>query len=276
MNTQMLQASVTMGQLQHKLDTISHNMANLNTHGFKRREASFSDLLFQQLNNNLVTEREVGRLTPNGLRVGSGARVGQFALRVEQGPLQKTDRALDVALVEAKQYFQIQGDDGEVRYTKNGAFYLSPIPNNEEQLNLVNGDGHFVVGANGPITIPATFKEIAIREDGVINVTDYDNTQQAVGQLQLVEVELPQMLQQVGDNQYMLPNNLAELGYNEADILGVIAQENVNVKQYYLEGSNVDMAQEMTELMATQRAYQFNAASVSMADQMMGLVNTIR
>ncbi|HHY21624.1 MAG TPA: flagellar hook-basal body complex protein, partial [Bacilli bacterium] len=143
MNTQMIQASVTMGQLQRKLDTISHNMANINTHGFKRREASFSDLLFQQLNNNLVTEKEVGRLTPNGLRVGSGAKIGQMALRVEQGPLQRTDRELDVALAEKKQYFQIQNGDGQVRYTRNGAFYLSQSVNNPGQLNLVTGDGNF-------------------------------------------------------------------------------------------------------------------------------------
>lgn len=272
----MIQASVTMGQLQRKLDTISHNMANINTHGFKRREASFSDLLFQQLNNNLVTEKEVGRLTPNGLRVGSGAKIGQMALRVEQGPLQRTDRELDVALAEKKQYFQIQNGDGQVRYTRNGAFYLSQSVNNPGQLNLVTGDGNFVLGTNGPITIPENFKEITIQENGVITVTDDNNNRQQVAQLEIVEVELPQMLQQVGDNLFMLPNNLAALGYNEADILGVIAENEVSVKQFFLEGSNVDMAQEMTELMTTQRAYQFNATSVTMADQMMGLVNSIR
>ena len=108
MNTSMITASVTMGQLQQKLDTISNNIANSNTTGYKRRESTFSDLLVQQVNNGPNARDEIGRLTPYGLRVGSGARVAQTSLVLMQGPLQTTDRELDFALTEKDQFFRIE------------------------------------------------------------------------------------------------------------------------------------------------------------------------
>ncbi|MBU8909092.1 flagellar basal body protein, partial [Desertibacillus haloalkaliphilus] len=87
MNTSMIAASNTMGQIQRKLDTISHNIANTNTTGYKRRESTFTDLLHQQVNNQSRAALEVGRLTPNGIRVGTGAKIAQTAVRTEIGSL---------------------------------------------------------------------------------------------------------------------------------------------------------------------------------------------
>ncbi len=272
-------SSVTMGQLQKKLDTISHNLANVNTQGYKRREATFSDLLFQQVNNQSSDRYEEGRLTPNGIRVGSGAKIGQTALRIEQGSLQSTDRPLDVAITQKGHFFQIGVNvDGalETRYTRDGAFYFSPVPGNEALLNLVTQDGDYVLGQGGPITIPANHSEIQISNRGTITARFEDGTTEQVGQLELVNVERPQMLVQMGQNNFGLPGNLAELGYVAADILGVIPNGQVSVEQNMLEMSNVNLQKEMNDLMLAQRSYQFNSRSISMADQMMGLVNGIR
>lgn len=279
MNRAMINASVTMGQIQRQIDTIANNIANVNTIGYKRREVTFSDLLFQQVNNQLVPSQEVGRLTPNGIRVGSGAKVAQTAVRMNQGNLQKTDRELDVAITQKDQFFQVQVyDNGEmqVRYTKDGSFYFSPNPNNPNELYLVTGQGHFVLGQNGPIVIPANHQGITISENGLISITDENGNIQDVAQLELVRVHRPQMLEQIGENLFALPDNLVELGYVPADILNVIPPAEVSVRQGYIEMSNVDLSKELTDLINAQRSYQFNARSVTMADQMLGLINSIR
>lgn len=281
MNTSMMAASVTMGQLQKKMDTIANNMANSNTTGFKRREASFSDLLFQQVNNQIVPSMETGRLTPNGLRVGAGAKIGQTALRTEQGSIQQTDRQLDLAIQNPNHFFQIEvsnnNGEREVRYTRDGTFYFSQSPNNPNELNIVTGQGHFLLGPNGPITVPADHSELQIDENGIISVILRDGTTTVpAGQLEMVRVQRPQILEQLGENLFGLPENLIEQGYVPADILGVIGAGQVSLRQGALEMSNVDMGREMSEMILSQRSYQFNARSISMADQMMGLVNSIR
>ena len=276
----MLTASVTMGQLQKKLDTVSHNVANVNTNGFKRREVQFSDLLFQQLNNQTVESQEVGRATPYGLRVGTGAKIGETSLRLEQGTIMKTDRPLDLALTEKGTYFEIMPtEEGQPRqFTRDGAFYLSPNPNNDNEVFLVTGAGNFVMSEAGtPISIPANFESINIEENGNVNVriNDVANTEVAVGQLQLVEVTKPQLLQSVGGNLLSFPN-LEDLGLAIEDVLEELAPNQGKILQGSLEGSNVDLGKETSELILAQRSYQFNARSITMADQMLGLVNNIR
>lgn len=278
MNQSMISASVTMGQLQKKLDTISNNVANVNTTGFKRRDVQFQDLLFRQLNNQIVNEQETGRNTPNGLRIGSGAKVAQTNVRLEQGALMQTDRPLDLALTEKDLFFEVLAteEDEPRRFTRDGAFYLSPNPNNDEELFLVTGDGDFVMSRTGEaVTIPANYNEIIISDSGVINVRDRDGNDTNVGQLQLVQVTKPQLLQNIGDNFFRFPN-LEELELGFDDVLGFVPENVRGVMQGSLEGSNVDLGREMSELILAQRSYQFNTRSISMADQMMGLVNNIR
>lgn len=273
----MLTASVTMGQLQKKLDTISNNVANVNTNGFKRREVQFSDLLFQQVNNQSVNRQETGRNTPYGIRVGSGAKVGETSVRLEQGSIIQTGRDLDVALTDKNVFFEIvPTEEGQPRqFTRDGSFYLSPNPNNADELFLVNGDGKYVMSENGgTITVPANFDSLKITDDGRINVT-MNNLELTVGRLQLVEVTKPQLMRNIGDNVLSFPD-LANLGLNIDDVLNVLPQNQGKLIQGSLEGSNVDMGRELSELLLAQRSYQFNARSVTMADQMLGLINSIR
>ncbi|HHW35851.1 MAG TPA: flagellar hook-basal body protein [Bacillales bacterium] len=277
MNRAMLTASVTMGQLQKKIDTIGHNLANSNTNGYKSRETNFNDLLFQQINSQPNVNQEVGRRTPNGIRQGTGAKLSETNLRMEQGSIKQTDRSLDLALTRPNNFFELlveENGDFDTRYTRDGAFYLAPY--DEGELALVTGNGDFVLGTNGePIFVPENFKDIKFTESGEVIVTNDDSTEESLGQLQLVQVLRPQLLQATGENQFALPD-LEQLDLLDEEVYQVVEGEEGLVQQRALEMSNVDIATEMTELLTAQRSYQFNAKSITIADQMAGLISNLR
>ncbi|MED1601671.1 flagellar hook-basal body protein [Alkalihalophilus marmarensis] len=280
MNLSMISASVTMGQLQRKMDTLSHNMANSNTTGFKRREATFSDLLFQQVNNNTDTRYETGRLTPNGIRVGAGAKIAQTALRMEQGAIQNTDRRLDFAITQPNHFFEVQSvENGQAvnRLTRGGAFYLNEDPDNPGQLTIVNANGEYLLDGGGSrFTLPMNFSDIQLSETGELRVTLNDNvTTEELGQVQLIHVLKPHLLEAVGDTHFTIPN-LENLGLVDTDMFEQVPGNEGRLMQNALEQSNVNIGQEMNELLQTQRHYQFNARALSMADEMNGLINGIR
>ncbi|GAE31319.1 flagellar hook-basal body protein [Halalkalibacter hemicellulosilyticus] len=279
MNTSMIAGAVTMGQLQKKIDTISNNVANVNTNGFKRREATFSDLLFQQVYNQTNLQMEGGRLTPDGIRVGSGARLAQTALRLEQGSLLTTERELDFALTERDLFFQIEtvvGGEVTEQLTRDGAFYLTESVDNPGEWSIVTSDGSFVLSATGErLNVPENFQSLELAGNGMLVATLEDGTQQDIGQIGLTRVLKPQLLTATGDNRYVVPN-LDELGFDEADVIEAAAITPQLVQQGVLEGSNVDLSNEMNELIQAQRHFQFNGQSISIADDMAGLINGIR
>lgn len=276
----MITSTNTLSQLQKQMDIIANNMANLDTNGYKRREATFSELMVQEFNNQRREEAENNRLTPNGIRQGTGAKLAQAQLVITQGAIKQTDRALDTAFTKEGQLYKVlvQTDAGaEIQYTRNGALYLSPLGENE--LALVTADGHSIVDEdNNPIYIEGEPTEYQFDEHGVLTVTMLDETT-AQFNLGVVQVNKPQFLEARGNNLYSLPINFEQLnvGLEEimTDLTGGLRNE-VGIQQRALEQSNVDMAKEMTELMNTQRAYQFQSRAVSIADQMLGLVNGIR
>lgn len=276
MSRTMIQAAVTMNQLQNKLDVIGNNLANSQTTGYKNRQANFSSLLFQQMNNLTDPRNAEGRLTPDGIRIGSGAKLGSINSNMQLGPLRNTDRALDTALLDANHLYQVQVIENgvtETRYTRDGAFYLSPV-NNNQQVMLTNSDGNPVLGINGPIVIDEGFDDITLLPNGEIRVTRGATTEIA-GRIAVVEAVRPHLLEATGENLFRLPN-LAELGFNIAEIIQPVGENEQILKSGTLEASNVDMSQEMSELIMTQRAYQFNARTISMSDQMLGLINQLR
>lgn len=272
----MIQAAVTMNQLQNKLDLIGNNLANSQTPGYKSRSADFSSLLFQQINNMKDPANAEGRLTPDGVRIGSGARIGSTNINSAVGSIKETGRGLDVALLEKNHLFQVQVTDNgvtETRYTRAGAFYLSPVNNNQDVM-LTTSDGNPVLGENGPIVVPAGFDSISISDNGQISVTRGNDTIEA-GRLSIVEAVRPRLLEATGENLLRLPD-LQELGYNQNEIIQATNPNDTLVKSGALEQSNVDISKEMTDLIITQRSYQFNARTISMSDQMRGLVNQLR
>ena len=281
MNRTMITATNTLSQLQKQMDIISHNLANTDTAGYKRREATFTDLLVQEYRNQPNNALEQNRMTPFNIRQGTGAKLGQTHLILSQGSLKTTDRALDTAFTTEGQFYRVmvQNEDGSsvARLTRNGALYLTPLSDNETML--VNSDGHAILDENNqPITIAGNVKNFRINENGLFAAEMYDGSSQEVN-LGVVLVKKPQFLEQKGGNLLGLPDNLEGLGVEEADILTDLAgplRNQVSIKQGVLEQSNVDMSKEMTDLINVQRSYQFHAKSITLADQMLGLVNGIR
>jgi len=266
------QASVTMNQIQQQIDLIANNLANMQTPGYKARSAEFSSLLFQNINNLSAQENLENRQTPDGIRVGVGARLGSANANFQIGVAQTTERSLDVMLTNENHFFQVQNNEqDEVQYTRDGAFYLQPI--NENTVMLITKDGHPVVGVNGPIQINGNIDSIQISQNGAVSVSR-DGQEEIVGTIAVSEITQPRLLESIGDNLFRLPN-LAELGLNLGDIVQIPQTADV-MESGTLEMANVNLAEQMTQLMTAQRAYQFNARSITMADQMQGLINQIR
>lgn len=281
MNRTMITASNTLSQLQKQIDLISNNMANIDTTGFKRSEATFNDLLMQQMNNQPKKSAEIGRLTPLGIRSGNGAKLSQAQLVTAQGALKTTDRDLDVALTKENLVFTVNVTDGNgsnTRFTRDGAFFLSPVKGSGNQLQLVTAAGNAVLDERGnPIKITGPIKDLTISDKGQMSVTTARGKQNI--NLGVVLVKKPQFLEKLGGNLYGLPANFNGLGVNQTDILTKLTgnqRNEISMRQGALESSNVDLSKEMTDLIAAQRLYQFQSRSVTMADQMLGLVNSIR
>ncbi|WP_404348190.1 flagellar hook-basal body protein [Sutcliffiella horikoshii] len=273
----MLNATNTMNQLQKQLDTIGHNIANVETVGYKNRQSSFQELLVQQSNNQSLNQYDNIRNTPMGIRMSSGAGLAQTKLNLTQGALKNTDRMLDFALAKEDQFFTVQvTENGEksTQFTRNGVFYLSPINNSE--VMLVTAEGHPVLDSNEqPIVLPENVKEIKLQPEGII-LAELTNGQAVARELGMAQVIRPQMLQARPGSLFALPP--VEVA-NPQEVVGYIqgaARDDINVKQGMLEQSNVGLASEMTEMTLMQRSYQFNARSISFADQMMGLVNGLK
>ncbi|SHG85146.1 flagellar hook-basal body protein [Ornithinibacillus halophilus] len=272
MTRTMIQAATTLNQLQNKLDVIGNNLANTQTTGYKNRNSEFASLLFQQINQMNDPANAQGRLTPDGLRVGSGAKLTNPTIDLTLGSIKQTGRSLDIALLEENHLFQLQvTEDGqtETRYTRDGSFYLNPTEDNSEVLMLTSKDGHPVIGVNGPIMIQDGFDGIDILENGQVTVRrgEFVDT---VGQLAVVEAVRPRFLEASGNNLFRLPD---VEGYNAGEI---IQATGTRLQSQALETSNVDISKQMTDLLMTQRAYQFNARTISTTDQMMGLINQLR
>lgn len=275
----MMTATNTMGQLQNRLDTISNNIANSNTQGYKSKEATFNELLYQQYNND--KQDRAARQSPVGIRYGSGAMLGQIQSNQKQGSLQTTNRDLDLAFTKPKQYFNILMPDGEngakTVYTRQGDFYLSPL--NNGTVMVVTADGYPLANENGQaITLPDNVKSFAIRDGGVLEAL-YPNGEIRRTNVGVTEFQKPQLMEDISGSYVGLPNNLAQLGYTQADVVTALRGANrqqIGMQSGALEMSNVDLSKEMTDLMQTQRSYQFNSRAVTLADQMLGLINGIR
>jgi flagellar basal-body rod protein FlgG len=275
----MITATNTMSQLQQHLDIIGNNLANSATTGFKARDVKFHELLYQQFNNDKLDKTP--RQSPIGIRYGVGAVLGQAEMNWKQGGLQQTQRDLDFAFTTAKQYFNILMPDDtngtRTVYTRQGAFYVSPMENG--QLMLVNGDGYSVADEDGaPIVFDENPSSFSMSDGGVLNVNYPDGTSDQT-QLGVTVLQKPQLMEHISAAYIGLPNNLNELGVVEQDVLTDLQgadRDEIALQNGSLEMSNVNMSKEFTELINTQRSYQFNARAVTMADQMLGLINGIR
>lgn len=275
----MVTATNTMTQLQHHLDIIGNNLANSSTHGFKANEASFHELLYQQFNNEKVDTAQ--RQSPPGIRLGVGAMLGQAQMNWKMGTMQTTDRELDFMLTTPKQYFNVLMPDNngteQTVYTRQGSFYVSPVA--DGQLMLVNDDGYPIANSAGlPITFRDDVKNYSVGQDGMLEIAYNDDTRETVA-LGVTVVERPDLMEHIAGTYIGLPANMAALGIMPQEVLTELQGANrrlIGIQNGALEGSNVNYEKEMTDLITVQRSYQFNARSITLADQMLGLINGIR
>lgn len=289
MNHSMINALVSMQGLQQKLDIIANNMANVNTTGYKRHEATFHDVLTTTMRQP-ETFQQAGRISPLGLTQGWGAKLSQIQVAMAQGSLSRTDEPTDFA-IEGDALFEVivssVDDNGQpvqrTAWTRDGAFTLRALPGDPDNVYLTTKEGHLVRGADDqPIRIPNDHR-LRVDTDGT--VTAYSELEPnmppvAAGRLKLVQVVRPQLLRQLGDNLYTLPDSidpaLGEVVRDASADPGNPEAAKLKVQQGFLEQSNVNLAEEMTELIMTQRAFQLNAKALTSADNMMYLANTLR
>ncbi len=266
-------STAALRSIQAALDTTANNLSNLDTVGYKRRGATFSELLVDSLNNQPDADQE--RTSPAGLRVGSGVRVGLTALDMSQGAAKSTDVPSDL-MIEGDGFFLVsrrvrdrQGNllPEEFRLTRNGAFHLSNSEADPDNFyNLVTSTGDVLVDERGiAIEIPknGSFK---VEPNGRISINGSDSGLA----IPVWKLPNPDQYQQAGDNEWVI--DIGQ-GVQPGDVL---PRSDARLRQGALEMSNVDMRQEMTQLILAQRAYQLNARAIGISDQMMGIANSLR
>ncbi|QKJ86761.1 Flagellar basal-body rod protein FlgG [Paramixta manurensis] len=239
---------------QTNMDVIANNLANVSTNGFKRSRAVFEDLMYQTLRQPGAQSSEQTVL-PSGLQIGTGVRPVATERLHSQGNLSKTDASKDVA-INGQGFFQVQMPDGTSAYTRDGSFQV------DQNGQLVTNGGFPVQPA---ITIPANALSITIGRDGVVSVTQQGQTQPVqVGQLTLTTFINDAGLESVGENLYQetqasgAPTDSTP-GLNGAGLL----------YQGYVETSNVNVAEELVNMIQTQRAYEINSKAITTSDQML-------
>jgi flagellar basal-body rod protein FlgG len=281
-NTSLYISSGALQAYQQKIDTTANNVANVNTTGYKKRDQSFSEILTTRLNNQVPAQGEVGRLTPNGLRVGHGARIGLTQINMEQGQEIQTNNPFDL-MINGKGFFQIglgstEGGIDEIRYTRDGNFHLSPNPENPRSYHLVHANGGYLLDQNGnPLQLDDRY-EVNIQANGQIQLRNKNgngNSFVSTQQVGIVNIDNASLLKNMGDNQYAIEVAALPEGTTINDVVTNMLNRDIQLSSGVLEGSNVDLAMEMTDLMTSQRSFQMNARAVSYADQMMGIANSI-
>jgi flagellar basal-body rod protein FlgG len=252
-------AATGMDAQQTNLEVIANNIANINTTGFKRARAEFSDLLYQTDRAKGVANRANQAVVPEGANIGLGVQTSAVRNLHLQGELAQTGNDLDVALI-GKGFFQIQSTDGTTLYTRAGAF------NKNDQGQLVTIDGYEVDPA---ITIPQGSTELTISRSGQVTAKLAGQTvPTTLGQLTLADFVNEAGLQPIGDNLFQ------ETPASGQPVVGNPDEEGMAyMKQGYLESSNVDPVKEITELISAQRAYEMNSKVITTADEMAEIVS---
>ncbi|WNJ27440.1 flagellar basal-body rod protein FlgG [Xanthomonas translucens pv. translucens] len=258
MNQALWVAKTGLDAQQTRMSVVSNNLANTNTTGFKRDRASFEDLLYQQV-------RQPGGATsaqtqlPSGLQLGTGVRVVSTSSDFEQGNPQQTGRALDV-MVNGRGFFEVQMPDGTTAYTRDGSFQIN------SQGELVTNSGYAVQPG---IQVPEGAQSLTIGTDGTVSV-QVAGTAAAleIGSLTLSDFINPSGLQAKGGNLYAetAASGPAQNGTPGLNGLGTTVQAS-------LEGSNVNVVEELVSMIETQRAYEMNAKAISTTDSMLGYLN---
>jgi len=257
MNPALWAAKTGLDAQQTRMAVTSNNLANVSTTGFKKGRAVFEDLLYQNV-------KQVGASTsqdtqsPTGLSLGTGVRVVATEKTFTQGGLAQTGNSLDMA-INGRGFFQILMPDGTLGYTRDGSFQVSA------QGELVTSNGYKVQPG---ITIPDGAQSVSIGKDGTVTVTVAgQSAPTTVGSVQLADFVNPAGLQPKGENTFLesASSGTAQTGTPGVSGLG-------NIEQGSLEGSNVNVVEELVNMIETQRAYEMNSKAIATTDQMLEFI----
>jgi len=246
-------AAAGMAAQQFNIDTISNNIANVNTAGFRSNQARFQDLIYQQLR---AAGTPVGSsVVPVAQEVGLGVKVSSSEKIFTQGTIAQTNAPLDAA-IEGDGFFQVTKPDGTIAYTRDGSF------SQNASGAIVTSDGYFL---NPQITVPQAALGVSINPDGSVTATLPGSTApQTLGQIQLARFTNNAGLAPEGQNLF------SQTGASGAP---VVSQPGVNgagtLQGGYIENSNVSIVDQMVAMITAQRAFEANSKAVSTADQML-------
>ena len=254
-------AATGMMAQQLRTEVIANNLANVNTTAFKRSRAHFEDLLYQTVQNPAIIGAPDSNTTP-AIQIGRGTRLSAVQRFHGQGPVEQTSRPLDLA-IEGDGFFQVQMPNGNVAYTRDGSFGIS------DTGTLVTSDGYTVVPG---IRIPSDAAEVSISPTGVVSAKQGSAQAelQEIGRIELARFMNPSGLESLGENLYIdtPASGQAVTGFAQDEGFGRILQG-------HLEGSNVEIVQEMVDMITAMRAYELNSKAIKNSEEMMQTANNL-
>ena len=263
-------AASGMTSQQTNVDTISNNIANINTTGYKKETAEFKSLLYQKLQEQSYDNN--GDPKPYGIQVGLGVRNSGISTQYSQGTLTETGNDFDLA-ISGKGFFMVRMADGNTAYTRNGAFQMTK---GVDGLTLATSDGYPVLDVNKePITLDETYdaNNITFDEYGVLGYPDEDGVVSSIGkQIAIVQFNNQSGLAKQADSLLTMTEASGEPRFEAEDE----ALKQSVIKQGYLEASNVETVDEMVNLIVAQRAYEMNSKIITAADEMLQQANNLR
>ncbi len=249
-------ASGMVGQ-QFNIDTISNNLSNVNTTGFKKQRAEFEDLLYQTVLMAGTPATEITEV-PTGIQVGHGVKVAATQKMFEQGSLQSTENKTDLAM-EGEGFFKIQLYDGTMGYTRDGSFKI------DSNRQVVTSNGYLM---EPPLVLPENFQmdTLAISQTGKVTVKVVgEDDPVEVGQLEIYRFVNPAGLRSIGQNLFKTTPASGEEIAGQPGLDGM-----AKVHQGFLEMSNVKVVEEMVNMIVAQRAYEVNSKAIQTSDSMLG------
>lgn len=238
---------------QTRTEVIANNLANVNTTGFKRSRAHFEDLLYQTVQGGAVIGTQDAGSLP-AIQIGRGTHLSAVQRVHGQGSLEPTQRPTDFA-IEGEGFFQVQMPDGTMSYTRDGSFQLS------DQGVLVTASGYTI---QPTIRIPEDTTTVTVSRSGIVSVTRAGrDTPEEVGRIELARFPNPAGLLALGENLYQVTpaSGDPQLGVPQEEGLGRIVQG-------HLEGSNVEIVQEMVDMITAMRAYELNSKAIKNSEEM--------
>lgn len=257
-------AATGMKSQQFNIDTISNNLANVNTTSYKVKRAEFKDLFYTNMKRANIND-EGGR--PVNLEVGHGVMPVATKSDFRTGSFVETQNQFDFA-IDGKGFFAVELPNGELRYTRDGSFKLS-IDGDESAL--VTSEGYFVLSEDDDlITMDSELKDVSVDELGYIYALDEDDETVEIGRLMLVDFMNPHGLQSEGQNLYSETAASGEPLFLEGE------EMDSRVVQGYLEASNVQVVDEMVKMITAQRAYEINSKTITTSDEMLQMANNLK